>query len=215
MKKSLFLMFIVVICVFQVAADEPLGIVINSNTNCFQFIDPVQQRVSVAQLKGYLGTYGGGVYDVVVTPDGQKAVISNFGDSKIFVVDISSGFNGQPQVIGEVYIHFFAEDLAITPDGKYVLVTDGGFSPYVTVVDIDNLVYVNYQNLHGRYANAVEVSPNGNVVLLADYFQGNIYSYILGEDGSMTYVDTKYILPFRPVNISISPDGRTAIPARG
>jgi DNA-binding beta-propeller fold protein YncE len=214
MKKAFFLMLTVLVFVSQVAAvDEPIGIVVNSNTNSFQFIDPINQQVSTAQLKGYMGSYGGGLFDVVITPDGKKAVISNFGDSKIFVIDISGGFYGNPQILGEVYIPFFAEDLEITPDGKYVLVTDGGFTEWVVVVDIDNLVYVNFQNLEGRYANAVAIAPNGRVVLLADYFGGAIHSYILANDGSMTYVDTKYILPMRSVNIAIFPDSHIVIAA--
>jgi DNA-binding beta-propeller fold protein YncE len=204
-------MLTVLICVSMVVADEPIGIVAVSNTNCFHLINPLTQELSPAQLKGELGSYGGGLFDVMITPDGKKGIISNFGDSKIFVVDISGGFNGNPQVLGEVLIPFFAEDIDITPDGKYALVTDGGFSSRLAVVDIDNMAWIYNHNLKNRYANAVAIAPNGRFILLADYFAGNIHSYALAGDGSITFVQTEYILPLRPVNIAISPDGQTAI----
>jgi DNA-binding beta-propeller fold protein YncE len=188
----------------------PIGVFAGSNTNCIQFIDPETFTVSNAYLKGTLGTYGGGLFDVVITPDGKTAVVSNFGDSKIFFIDISKGFAVAPTILKAVRIPFFAEDMDITPDGKYLLVTDGGFSARITVVDIAGRTVLNTYNLRNNYANAVTIAPCG-LVLLADYFAGKIHAYVIDGSGILTYSVSYGILPCRPVNIAVSPDGQTAI----
>jgi len=193
-------------------AGEQIGVFANSNTNSLQFIDPATQTASASLLKGSLGSYGGGLFDVVITSDGKTAIVSNFGDSKIFMIDISGGFHGTPTILGRVRIPFFAEDMALTPDDKYVLVTDGGFASRIAVVCVANLNVITSQNFPNVYSNAVAIAPDGVTVLTADYFAGKINLFTLNpEDGVLTYVRSEYILPVRPVNIEISPDGKTAI----
>ncbi len=212
MKRLTFLMFLMFVCVLAVSAADDFGVFVNSNTNNIQFIDPESQTVSSPKLAGLLGSYGGGLFDVVITPDKKTIVVSNFGDSKIFFISIDNIF-GEPTVVKALRIGFFAEDMAITPDGKYLLVTDGGFSARVAVIDMSCYNLLKSNNLGTRYANAVDISPDGKTVLLADYFQGRAYSYALQNDGSLVYINTAWVLPCRPVNVTISPDGKTAIMA--
>jgi DNA-binding beta-propeller fold protein YncE len=199
-----------------VSANDGFGVVANSNTNNIQFIDPATNETTGPWLAGHLGSYGGGLFDVVITPNGKTAFVSNFGDSKVFCIDISGGFDVEPQLVKAVKIPFFAEDMVITPNGKYVLVTDGGFSARVAVISIyDNGIIAPYllkiNNLGTRYANAVDITPDGKTVLVADYFSGCAYSYALQNDGTLVYINTAWVLPCRPVNVTISPDGHTAI----
>jgi DNA-binding beta-propeller fold protein YncE len=195
-----------------VVAGEPIGVFANSNTNSIGFINPESQEVIKSLVKGSLGSYGGGLFDVVITSDGKTAIVSNFGDSKIFFIDISGGFNVVPTILGHTRIPFFAEDLAITPDDKYVLVTDGGFASRIAVIDVAGRYVVNNQNFKNVYSNAVAIAPDGQTVLTADYFAGKINLFTFdGETGMLTHVGTKLVLPSRPVNVSISPDGKTAI----
>jgi DNA-binding beta-propeller fold protein YncE len=212
MKKQILLMFCLMLGLVNLAvAEEAIGVFANTNTNSIQYIDPATQAVSDSLLKGYLGTYGGGLFDLAITPNGKTAIVSNFGDSKIFFIDISGGFDAQPVLKGQTRIPFFAEDLAITPDGKYVLVTDGGFASRIAVVDIAGQYLVNNQNFGNIYSNAIAISPDGQNVLTADYFTGRISLFTIDEDGILTHVQTQNVLPARPVNVSISPDGKTAI----
>lgn len=214
MKRLRFLMTILMLgLAIMVSADEPIGVFANTNTNCIQFIDPVTNTTSEHLLKGYLGSYGGGLFDVVITSDGKTAIVSNFGDSEIFFIDISGGFNAQPTLLGSAYVGFFAEDMAITPDNKYVLVTDGGFSARIGVVDIRSGSVLYIKNLGNRCAQAIAITPNGQLVLVADYFGRAIHSYMLDETGNLTFKETQNISPAAPVNIAISPDGKTVIVA--
>jgi len=191
---------------------NPIGVFANLNTNCIQYIDPLTQSVSPPLLKGYLGSYGGGLLDVAITPDGQQAIVSNFGDSMIHFIDISGGVGAEPVLLGDAWVGFFAEDLAITPNGKYVLVTDGGLASQIAVIDINARVAVFYKNLGSRDAQAVAISPDGQTVIVADYLGGEIHTLLLDqENGMLTFHSTYNILPSWPTNVSISPDGRTVI----
>jgi hypothetical protein len=122
-----------------------------------------------------------------------------------------------------------AEDIAITQDGKYALVTDGGLLPGVVVLDIAAQKIVTGAQLGVNYANAVAVAPDGTVVIV-DYFESALHSYLLDGAGNITYggtytyminqktgeisptgvLTTGWVLP-RPVNVGIAPDGQTVI----
>jgi DNA-binding beta-propeller fold protein YncE len=204
-------MLISLVFVFQAVAEEPIGVVVNANTNSFHFIDPLTQELSPSQLKGYIGSYGGQLFDVVFADNGKKVFITNFGDSRVFIIDISGGFSGSPELIGYVDIPFFAEDMDVTPDGKYVLVTDGGFSSRCAVFSTETYELISNYNLGGNQAQAVAISPDGKVAVFADYWNQAIHSYLLGEDGSLTYAQTSYITGGRPVNVAISPDSKNVI----
>lgn len=212
MKRITFsVCFMLLGLVSSVYADEPIGVFANLNTNCIQYIDPSTNTVSTQLLKGELGTYSGGLLDVVITSDGKTAIVSNFGDSMIFFVDISGGFNAAPTLLGYTPLTFFAEDMVITPDDKYVLVTDGDFSFYIGVVDIATRTLVSVRDLGFMEAQAIAITTDGQLVLVADFWGGAIHSFRLESNGVLRYKETQLVLPFWPVNIAISPDGRTAI----
>ncbi|MCU0290073.1 MAG: hypothetical protein MUF15_27270 [Acidobacteria bacterium] len=196
-----------------VFADEPIGVFANSNTNSIQFINPATQGVSDSLLKGHLGNYSGTLLDVVITSDGKTAIVSNFGDATLFFINISGGFDVTPPLLtnrDSRRIPIFAEDMAITPDDNYVLITDGGFTPTIVVVEIKTRKVLSSKNFNA-YSNAIAISPDGRTVLTADYFLGKINLFNLNRDGTLTYVKSQNVLPARPVNVSISPDGKTAI----
>jgi len=210
-KLTVLMMFLVLGLCSLVAANKPMGVFVNSNTNSIQFIDPTDNSTTPNYLGGMLGSYGGGLFDVVITPDGKTAIVSNFGDSRIWFIDISNGLDCPPSTLPiSVRTGMFAEDMVITPDNKYVLVADGGFSPYVTTIQLDpTFVCRNYLG-NNKYANSVDITPDGETVLVSDYFSGAIHAFTLSS-GILTFQKTVRILPFRPVNTAISPDGKTVI----
>jgi len=225
MKRFTFLtIFLMFGMISLVSAEEPFGVFANSNTNNIQFIDPSNNTLAFGGdtiLAGDLGSYGGGLFDVVITPDNKTAIVSNFGDSKIFFIDISHGLDplNPPTLLGFTRIGFFAEDMDITPDGKYVLVTDGGFSARIGVVEIATrkLIKSNILVKNTKYANAVNVIERSGeyFVLVADYFAGAVHLFSLTREGidvgSVQFVKTVRITPFRPVNLAISPDNQTVL----
>lgn len=243
------------------------GLVVYNNTNGVAMIDPVRHVISPMHLNEYnftidpetegpiggqLGSEGGGRFDLAMTSDGRTAVIGNFGDSKVFFVDLSSG---TPVVAGMAQIDFFAEDIAIDPSNQWALVTDGGWQPKVAVLNIPSRSWVpaGYDAVTGEpyswrivtdegdpddpkddlpaYANSVAIAPDGRTVIVGDYFgfpstlEPGLHVLLLDPaTGSLTYSQSSEVLwkqgaerytPFpvlyRPVNVAISPDGRTVI----
>jgi len=171
-------------------------------------------------LAGHLGSIGGGLFDVVVSPDGKTAVVSNFGDGRLNFIDVSDPWN--PVFKGWAWVPFFAEDLDITADGRYVLVTDGGFSPRIASYSMQTMSLVHDCNLRfGASAQSVAISPNGTV-LAANYFNRSLEVLSIDEDGQITQRSSHQDQPHRgspdwpewasrPVNVVIAPDGVTAL----
>lgn len=175
------------------------------------------------------------LFDVALTPDGKTAIVSAFGQKTIFFVDVSDPL--QPEFLSSVKLDIYAEDIAITADGRYALVTDGGFTTSVYTLDIQSqeLIYelvlptIDHDTvgnpIYGT-TNAVAVAPDGTVVM-ADYFHGAIHTLRINSEGALTYTGThRYYLsatgevsltaaenyqPSRPVNVAIAPDGVTVL----
>jgi DNA-binding beta-propeller fold protein YncE len=161
-------------------------------------------------LRGQLGSASGGLLDVAVTPDNRTALVSNFGDNRVYYVDISNP--AAPFIRRTSAVGFFAEDIAVTPNGKYALVTDGGLASQVAVLDVVTGRVRQRLNLGGLDAQAVAVSPDGQTVLCADWWGGAVHVLTLNSlTGRLTYKNRIDMQPYWPVNISISPDGRTAL----
>jgi DNA-binding beta-propeller fold protein YncE len=193
-------------------------------------VDPGARTVSAPFLVDQLGTKGGGRFDVAIAPDGKTTLISNFGDSEIYFLDTSDPAN--PSLAGDVELEFFAEDIAIDPKGKFALVSDGGFSPKVAVIDLASRSLV--ETFHAPvlttdeegdpltydgYYNAIAIAADGQTVLAANYFDSKLHVLTLDAAGHLSAVSTIDLIPegsdvpVRPVNVAISPDGKTAIAA--
>jgi DNA-binding beta-propeller fold protein YncE len=161
-------------------------IVVNQNSetsNTVSIIDPVTNITYGPVLTGELGSEGGGLFDVAVTPDGSTALISNFGDSTVYFVNVSNPIS--PSVITSVTTPFFAEDIAISHNGKFALVTDGGFSPLIAVIDLPSRTLAYTVEMVAEDAQAVDIAPNGTVIV-ADYFAGYIHSLYPDASGQLT-----------------------------
>ncbi len=192
--------------------------------------------VTPGQLFGKLGSQGGGRFDTAVTLDGRTAIVTNFGDSTVYFVDITNPY--RLVVKGWVEAQYydpetgdrqtlFAEDVALSPDSKWLFVTDGGFSPVVCVIDVANMRY--HSSLYtpsiydpitsellqvGHYYCSVAIAPDGRTVVCADYFGPSVE--VLAFDpvrGTLKHKQSIGTLrsSFRPVNTAISPGGTTAV----
>lgn len=221
-----------------VQSSTAIGIVANLDTNCIQLIDPSTKTISPAYLKGELGSYSGGLLGAAVSPDGTLAVVGNFGDMKLFFIDISGGPGVEPVLLGSLHIGIPPEDIIFTPNGQYILVTDAVFSDKIALVDVDTFsLKILYDtklfepesagghsgktgaardNLHfvwGCDANSVAVTPDGQTVITSDFFGGTVNTFTFDYDtGYFTQLGNFLIdSGLWPVNLEISPDGRTLI----
>ena len=168
-------------------------------------------------LQGQLGSAGGGLFDVTIAPDGRRAIVSNFGDSKVSLVDTYDPTD--LQLIKSLNIGFFAEDTDITPDGKFALVVDGGFSAKLASINLASGTLVEEQDLGDMQAQAVAVTPDGTIVMV-DYFGSKVNTATIDSSGHVTpgqsyniateTKDSTVITP-RPVNVAVAPDGQTVL----
>lgn len=189
------------------------------NNGWIGFINTLTKTVSTPFLAGELGDAGNGVLDVVITPDRTTALVSTFGTNTVSFVSMTS-----KSLLGSVTLSFAAEDISLTPDGKYALVTDGGFSPMIAVIDVENRTLVEEYTSPDinpdptieeyNHFQAVAVAADGETVLTVDYFVGQLHVFTINDTGNLTFVESIDISSggtLYPVNVSISPDGQTAI----
>jgi DNA-binding beta-propeller fold protein YncE len=103
-----------------------MAIVVNGGSSGgISFIDPVTDTATGPFLEGALGP-ATDLLDGVVTPDGTIAIVSNFSAWRLYFIDVGTL---TPSLLGSVSLPIPAEDLALTPDGRFVLVTDGSGTP--------------------------------------------------------------------------------------
>jgi DNA-binding beta-propeller fold protein YncE len=174
-------------------------------------INTMDHTVHGPFLAGELGSpYS--LLDIVVTPDGSTALVSNFSNQAVYYLDVSNPI--APSVITSVTIPFFAEDIALSHDGRYAVVTDGGFTSMVATLDVITPSLVFTANLGTNYAQAVDVAPDGTVVLV-NYSAGTLTSLLLDASGTLshTHTYTQLVDGNRsfPLNVNIAPDGQTVL----
>jgi DNA-binding beta-propeller fold protein YncE len=169
-------------------------VIVVNVTGTINIIDTATDIVYGPYLSGTLGSPFGMTLDVAVTPDGNTALISNFGDSAVFLVDITDPFS--PSVVMSMTMPMFAEDIAISPDGKFAVVTDGGFNQNLATIDLISRTVVYTANLGTIYMNAVAIAPNQTVVF-ADYFEGEVHTALLDPTGVVSYTGS-YSYTIRP-----------------
>jgi DNA-binding beta-propeller fold protein YncE len=159
----------------------------------------------------------------VVTPDGRTALITNFGYQAVYFVDVTNPIS--PAVITSVTLPLQAEDIALTHDGRFAVVTDGGTDSPIVSVDVLSQTLAYTLSLPALNAQAVEIAPDGTVIV-ADFFNGALYSLLIDAAGALTvtgmYTYTLTpdgrldgeIVP-HPTNIGVAPDGQTVLVCDG
>jgi DNA-binding beta-propeller fold protein YncE len=155
-------------------------------------------------------------------------VVNNFLDGKVFFIDISRGFNEKPVILGFERTLALALDMALTPDNKYLLVTDGIFYPSnIAIIDMATRQLVYIHHLAGQFeaqflAISQDVNNNPDVynVLVLDINDNHRIRHLIMEKYKdknnqekvrLTHKKSISLLPFFLGNVSISPDGKTVI----
>jgi hypothetical protein len=164
----------------------PEFIISVSNTGTLNIIDTRTDTLYGPFLKGELGTEGGGLFDVAVTPDGKMALVSNFGDMIINFVDVSNPLS--PTFVSTVSLPMFAEDIEISKDGRFALVTDGGFAYYISTIDIQKREVITTGNfITDDVASQAVAIGAYNTVVTVNYFDGKVNALLLEANGELTH----------------------------
>src|SRR5262249_47677747 len=87
---------------------------------------------------------GSDVIDVAVSPDGTTAADSSFSAARVTFLNPTSH---PPVITGSVSTPILAEAVAFTPDGKFVLVTDGGGATTIVAINVATRTIASTLNL--------------------------------------------------------------------
>ena len=143
------------------------------------------------------------VFDVVLSRDCSRAVVSSFDSKTMFHIDLCGR---QAAVIGSATADTFLEDVALTPNGRFALSVDGS-APDQDIVSYSLRGNAFVSTLPAN-AQAVAVSPKGNgLVLAAVEGAGSVHRYALDRWGRLTDTGQEFPAGQRPINVNFSRDG--------
>lgn len=188
-----------------------------------QVIDGVTQSLSPVLLQNELGydvptllRRRNLLTDVAITPNASTALISSRYQAKVYFVSLLNP--RAPVVLGSAGTGWYPGDIAITGDGKWALVASEShrdLGPQISVINIATRRIVSTLRLSDANIGAVAVSPDGKTVLCTDDWNSEVHVMRMNPStGGLSYVKGITLGGYyAPVNIAISPDGRTALTA--
>jgi WD40 repeat protein len=188
----------------EASPDGPFVITVDYSDYSIYTVDTATNTVYGPFLSGQLGSDW--LADVTVTPDGQTAVLCSFDGQTVYFVDVSDPTN--PSFLGSLGVGISSEDIDITSDGKFALVTDGGGTPDVLSINIQTRSIADTATVSS--AQAVAVAPDGTVIT-ADQSASQLTTLTIDGSGNLTVGSTYTSGLSAPGNIGIAPDGQTVI----
>lgn len=179
----------------------------NYNQDHLQFVDTRDNQVFGPFLHNQVGdTQWMGI---TVSPDNSFMLLTSFNDHRVYHVNIENPF--YPWVVTSYNLGWAVEDIAISQDGRYAVISDGGGAQYIGLIDLQSRAVVQTISIAPRQAQSIEIGPDGKV-LVGDYNNARVYQYILDyETGSLSDSGVNIGFTSSPFNIAISPDGSHAL----
>jgi len=184
------------------ASAQNLGLIAeNANDRVFVF-----DADSLAVL-GSVNIATGTVGDVLIEPTRMLGFVTDF-QSRVWVIDLAANPPALAAGDNRINISNPGEDLALSPDGNYLVVTDGTSRVPVSVIGIDARAEVAVYNT-GQDVNSVEVAPDGSV-LIGSHGSRRIHRLLIAPDGSL--VDTgETLLGVQATNVAVGPFGAPGV----
>src|SRR5258708_10876761 len=136
-----------------------IGLVADNATHSVGAFDP---DTNTALGSAVLPGTGQATGDAAVTADGKLGFVTDF-NNRVWVVDLANPATPavEPTAIA---ISNPGEDIAITPDQKFLVVSDGAATSPLSVVDIASRAEIGTFFM-GSDANSVDVSETGSVLV--------------------------------------------------
>jgi hypothetical protein len=107
------------------------------------------------------------------------------------------------------------EDVAISPDGRFGVVSDGSSLTSEFLIFFDPQTFTSYSayalQTHGANAQAVAIASNGTVIACDFSYDRIVFGRVNSSYTGLVSEDTLPVVD--PLNVSISPDGTTALVA--
>jgi hypothetical protein len=181
-----------------------LGMVANNATDSVTVFDGDTYAV--------LGTVpippGRAIGDVLITRNLKRGFVTNF-DHKVFVVDLTTSPPSLARGTNPIPISNGGEDLSISPDGRFLVVSDGSHDEPISVINIAAQAEISTFST-GDGANSVDVCSDGSVLFASFFFYQTVGRLTLSGAGTLT--DTGEILYVPdPVNVYCAPGAKSGV----
>lgn len=182
-------------------------VVENVNENNIQIIDTSDNVIFGPYLSGQLGNNQ--CSGTAVSPRTDFLLISSFDAQIVYHIDINNPFN--PTIIASYNMGFSPEDIAISQDGRYALIADGGNATYMAVIDLESRTTVQTVDISPHCAQGVSIGPDGKV-LINDFTNQALHQYRLNlGNGTLSYTGISVTNLPGCINTSIHPSGNYAV----
>jgi len=151
-------------------------------------------NVVIATITVGAGPYGG----AAVSPDGEFAYVSNYGEGTVSVIKTSDH-----TVIDTIPVGAGPAGVSLTPDGAFVYVCNYG-SNTVSVIDTSSHTVIDTIPA-GIRPFGISMTPDGALAYVSNYIFGTGTVSVI-DTSSHTVIDTIPVLS-APIGVSVTPDG--------
>ena len=183
-----------------------LGMVASDATKSITVFDADTSTVLGSVSTGADGILMG---DCSVTSDETKGFVTNFGYD-VFVIDLSGPvpiLGGAPNPIP---ISNAGEDVAPTPDGKFLVVCDGDIPDPVSVVDVATQAEIGTFPLGGP-CTSVDVCSDGSVLVTGNDFPQKVRRLTIDGAGALTDTGEALTVGDAPYNVYCAPGDASGV----
>jgi hypothetical protein len=160
-------------------------------------------------VRGSVSLSGGTAGDCAISPDGRLGFATDF-NYRVWVIDLASTPPQLAAGTNPISISNPGEDVALTADGRFLVVCDGYSVAPVSVVDVGARAQVTTFNFT---CNAVDVCADGSV-LVASWDTSQVRRFVIDATGHLTDTGESLITGY-PMNVYCSPDAHSGIVMAG
>ncbi len=149
----------------------------------------------------------GTIGDVLITLDQRWGFVTNF-KNEIFVIDLAASPPRLAEGTNPIRISNLGEDLAISPDGKFLVVSDGNAVQPISVVDIGSRTEIHTLSV-GSDTNSVDVCRDGSVLVTSS--TGAVRRLTIDSAGALKDTGETLSLDGEPNNVFCAPNSASGL----
>jgi len=187
---------------------DRFAIVTSSDSNQVSIIDLKTNSVKVTLPSGGATTIGASM-----TPNGHLGIVANFLSGSLTFIDLTANPPALIETLPTAPVIGNPESIAITPNGKFGIVADGGSETDVLVIDLQQRMIVS--SISGLPGNqAAIVSRDGKLVLVLSANTNQVSVLNLNSKGVLTDTGQRVQLSGvsgRPRSMAITPNGHIVL----
>ncbi|MGX2042058.1 hypothetical protein ACWJKU_18315 [Methylocaldum sp. MU1018] len=158
-------------------------------------------------------TAGSAIGDVLIAPDQRRGFVTTF-NREVFVIDLTASPPGLAGGPNPIPISNPGEDLAISPDGKFLVASDGSAPAPISVIDVASQTEISTLSV-GTNTNSIDVCSNGSVLATSSFTSGvlggTVRRLALSGTGVLTNTGEMLSLGSEPNNVFCAPGGTSGL----